>query len=83
MGLITTRPPLALRAKVMTCVITASALGGPFGRLAVGPIYDWGGLGAACAAVAGVMSLGALLFAGAALRADVREQGIVARPVTQ
>jgi predicted MFS family arabinose efflux permease len=31
MGLLTTRPPEALRAKVMTATITASALGGPAG----------------------------------------------------
>ena len=33
--------------------------------------------------VAGVMSLGAVLFATAALRADAREQRVLARPVTQ
>jgi hypothetical protein len=77
MGLITTRPPLALRAKVMTCVITASALGGPFGRLFVGPIYEWAGLGVMFAAIAGVLSLGAILFVAASLRAD-RSGGVVA-----
>lgn len=82
-GIISTRPPAELRAKVMTCVITASALGGPFGRLAVGPVYEWGGLDAMFAAVAGVMSLGAVLFATAALRADAREQRVLAQPVTQ
>jgi MFS family permease len=77
MGLITTRPPLALRAKVMTCVITASALGGPFGRLLVGPIYEWAGLGVMFAAIAGVLSLGAICFVAASLRAD-RAGGAVA-----
>ena len=40
MGILSTRPPLALRAKVMTAVMTASGLGGPLGRLAVGPVYQ-------------------------------------------
>jgi MFS family permease len=70
MGLITTRPPVALRAKVMTGVMTASALGGPAGRLAVGPIYEWRGLGVMFCAVAFTMSLGAILFVTVALRAD-------------
>jgi MFS family permease len=70
MGLITTRPPVALRAKVMTCVITASALGGPFGRLVVGPIYQWAGLDVMFAVIAGVLSIGAVLFVATSLRAD-------------
>ena len=70
MGLITTRPPAALRAKVMTGVMTASALGGPAGRLAVGPVYEWRGLGVMFCAVALTMSIGAILFVSVALRAD-------------
>src|SRR6266545_1744165 len=43
MGMITVRPPAAIRAKVMTAVMTASALGGPLGRVAVGPLFEgWG-----------------------------------------
>ena len=38
LGMISTRPPAALRAKVLTAVMTASGLGSPFGRLAVGPV---------------------------------------------
>ena len=69
-GIVTTRPPAAVRAKVMTAVMTASALGGPVGRLAVGPLAEWGGLGVTFAAVAGVMTLGATLFAATALRSE-------------
>jgi predicted MFS family arabinose efflux permease len=69
-GLLSTRPPEALRAKVMTAVMTASALGGPAGRLVVGPMFqDWG-ISATYAALAGALSLGALLFVAAVLRAD-------------
>lgn len=70
MGLLTTRPPEALRAKVMTAVMTASALGGPAGRLVVGPMFvDWG-ISATYAALAAAITLAALLFLGVALRGD-------------
>jgi len=79
MGLITTRPPAALRPKVMTAAITASALGGPLRRLAVGPVYEGSGLGTMFAAVVLTMSLGAVVFVAVALRAD--RAGGVATPV--
>jgi MFS family permease len=69
MGIITTRPPVALRAKVMTAVMAASGLGGPLGRLIIGPLYRWHGNGAVWVEIAGGMSVGALLFIVAALRA--------------
>jgi MFS family permease len=69
MGLITTRPPVALRAKVMTAVMAASGAGGPLGRLVIGPLYRWHGNAAVWAEIAGGMSLGALLFVFVALRA--------------
>jgi predicted MFS family arabinose efflux permease len=67
MALLTLRPPRALRAKVMTAVITASALGGPAGRLVVGPLYRFG-TGAMYAVIAAAFSVAALVFAAAALR---------------
>jgi predicted MFS family arabinose efflux permease len=70
MGMLSTRPPEALRAKVMTAVMTASALGGPAGRLVVGPMFVRWGIAAAYAMLAGAISLGALLFVLATLRAD-------------
>jgi MFS family permease len=68
MAIITTRPPAALRAKVMTTVLTASGLGGPAIRLLVGPVYSaWGNSGV-WIMMAGGLSLGALLFVATALR---------------
>ena len=73
MAILTTRPPAALRAKVMTATLTASGLGGPAVRLLVGPVYNgWGNAGV-WTMLAGGLSLGALLFAGAAMRADALE----------
>jgi MFS family permease len=67
MAIITTRPPVALRAKVMTAMLTASGLGGPAVRVLVGPIYAaWGNSGV-WIALAGGLSLGALLFCTTAL----------------
>ena len=68
MGLISVRPPVALRAKVMTAVMTASGLGSPIGRLVVGPIYRGAGNTGVWIEIAGGMTLGALLFIGAVLR---------------
>jgi len=69
MGIITTRPPAALRAKVLTAVMAASATGGPAGRLVIGPIYRWAGNAGVWTEVAGGMTLGALLFIAAVARA--------------
>jgi MFS family permease len=67
MGILTTRPPAALRAKVTTAVLTASGLGAPVGRLAIGPIYQRFGNTGTWLALAGGLSVGAVLFAAAAL----------------
>jgi predicted MFS family arabinose efflux permease len=68
MGILTTRPPAALRAKVMAAVLTASGLGAPLGRLAIGPVFQRYGNSGTWVALAGGLSLGALLFVAAALR---------------
>jgi MFS family permease len=68
MGIITTRPPAALRAKVLTAVMAASASGGPAGRLVIGPLYSVGGNAGVWIEIAGGMTLGALLFVAAVLR---------------
>jgi predicted MFS family arabinose efflux permease len=67
MAIMTTRPPVALRAKVMTAVLTASGLGGPVGRLLVGPVYNWSGNAGVWVLLAGGVSLGAVLFATVAV----------------
>ena len=71
MGLISTRPPEALRAKVMTAVMTASALGGPAGRVVVGPLFENWGIAATYATIAGALRFAAVLFVLATLRQDV------------
>jgi len=64
MGILTTKPPAALRAKVMTAVLTFSGLGGPGIRLLVGPVFRaWGNAGV-WVMLAGGVTLGALLFIG-------------------
>jgi MFS family permease len=68
MGIITTRPPAALRAKVLTAVMAASASGGPAGRLVIGPLYRVGGNPGVWIEIAGGMTVGALLFIAAVLR---------------
>ncbi|HVU76068.1 MAG TPA: MFS transporter [Gaiellaceae bacterium] len=70
MGIITTRPPAALRAKVMTAVMAASGAGGPLGRLIVGPVYGWAGNAGVWIEVAGGMTVGGLLFIAAVLRSS-------------
>jgi MFS family permease len=78
LGILSTRPPLALRAKVMTAVMTASGLGGPVGRLAVGPVYRAFGNAGVWIMVAGGLSIGAVLWIAAALRRQTDEVAGVA-----
>ena len=73
MGILTTRPPVALRAKVMTATLTASGLGGPGMRLLVGPVYKWHGNMGVWILLAGGLSLGAALFSLAAMRGDAAD----------
>ena len=73
MALISTRPPVALRAKVMTAVMAASGLGGPVGRLVIGPLFRFGGNSAVWIEIAGGMSIGAALFIAAVVRAGAAE----------
>jgi MFS family permease len=62
MGILSTRPPVALRAKVMTGVMTASGLGAPVGRLVAGPVFvRWGNAGV-WILIAGGLTVGSLLF---------------------
>jgi MFS family permease len=68
MGLVTARPPAALRAKVLTAVMAASATGGPVGRLVIGPIYRFAGNPGVWTEIAGGMTLGAVLFTAAVVR---------------
>jgi MFS family permease len=84
MGILTTRPPAALRARVLTTVLTASGLGSPLGRLAVGPVYRFAGNGGVWVLIAGGLSLGSVLFIAAAVRgsADDAPSGVGVPSVT-
>jgi MFS family permease len=73
MGILSTRPPVALRAKVMTAVLTASGLGSPVGRLVVGPVFHAAGNEGVWLAIAGGLSLGAVLWIVAAARGSAGE----------
>jgi predicted MFS family arabinose efflux permease len=79
MGLLTTRPPAALRARVMTAVLTVSGLGSPLGRLAVGPVYRAAGNAGVWVLIAGGLSVGSVLFVAAAIRGSAGDAADVAR----
>jgi MFS family permease len=67
-GLLTTRPPEAVRAKVMTAVLTFALLAGPAGLLVAGPLLErWGARPVFVLVAAGQLSAAAF-FAAVALR---------------
>jgi len=72
-GILTTRPPESVRPKVLTAVMTASALGVPLGRVLIGPIYNAGGNEAVWLSIAAGMSVGAVLFIAAVLRGSASD----------
>ena len=83
MGMLTTRPPVALRAKVMTAVLAASGSGGPLGRLLIGPLYRYGGNAAVWTEIAGGMTVGAVLFVIVAARAPAEvPTAVQAEPIS-
>ena len=67
-GVITMRTPEALRAKVMTAVLTFAMLAGPLGLLAVGPLLAGIGVYKVFLVVAAGQTLASLVFALSALR---------------
>jgi MFS family permease len=78
LGLLSTRPPVALRAKVMTAVMTASGLGAPVGRLFVGPVFRAAGNEGVWLAISGGLSVGAVLWIIAAERGSAGEAAALA-----
>jgi MFS family permease len=67
-GLLTTRTPAAVRAKVMTAVLTFALLAGPAGLLAAGPLLEgWGARPVFLLVAAGQLA-GAVFFAAVAFR---------------
>jgi MFS family permease len=81
MGMLTTRPPAALRAKVMTAVLAASGSGGPLGRLIIGPLYRYHGNAAVWTEIAGGMTVGAVLFVIVVARAPA-DAAVQATPMS-
>ncbi|MDX6415114.1 MAG: hypothetical protein QOH23_2524 [Gaiellaceae bacterium] len=70
LAILTTRPPAALRPKVMTAVMTISVIIGPLGFLAVGQSLQYVGLTTVFLVSAAAFSAGALAFSAAALRGE-------------
>lgn len=76
-SVITVRTPPALRAKVMTAVVTFATVAGPLGLVAVGPLLGVLGARTGFGLIAGGMTASALFFVGVALRADQHEPSSV------
>jgi predicted MFS family arabinose efflux permease len=81
LGILTVRPPEALRPKVITAVMTISVVIGPLGFLAVGQALQHVGMPVVFLAIAAGFSAGALAFSAAVRRGDgAREEEADARP---
>jgi MFS family permease len=74
-GILTTRTPEALRAKVMTAVITLATIAGPIGLLVAGPLIEHEGLPSTFGIVAAGETAVSLLFI--ALLARFRRSQVV------
>jgi MFS family permease len=68
-GMLTTRPPEELRAKVLTATMAVATAAGPLGMLACGQLLGLTGVHVVLGCIAAGDTLGALLFATVALRA--------------
>jgi MFS family permease len=78
-GVITMRTPEAIRAKVMTGVLTFALLAGPLGLFLGGPLLQWIGPHAVFVVVAAGQLLAAIPFAVGALRRDPAFQAVPSR----
>jgi MFS family permease len=76
-GVITTRTPEALRAKVMTAVLTFAMLAGPLGLVVVGPLLEGIGVHRVFLVIAAGQTLAALPFALVALRQPTEKRNEV------
>jgi MFS family permease len=76
LAIITVRPPESLRPKVVTAVMTISALIGPLGFLAVGQALQHVGISVVFLVVAAAFSVGALAFAAALRRGQAEGDAI-------
>jgi hypothetical protein len=78
LGILTVRPPEALRPKVITGVMTISVLIGPLGFLAVGQALQYVGMPVVFLAIAVGFSAGALAFAAALRRGEQKGDAVPA-----
>jgi MFS family permease len=78
-SIMTTRPPEALRAKVMTAVITFATLAGPIGLVGIGPLLQTFGAHPVFVGLAGGALGSALYFVAVVVR--YRSSSPVAEPV--
>ena len=74
-GVITTRTPEALRAKVMTAVLTFALLAGPVGLLVVGPLLQGIGVYRVFLVIAAGQTFASAIFAAAAFRRPAQPGG--------
>jgi predicted MFS family arabinose efflux permease len=79
LGILTVRPPEALRPKVLTAVMTISVVIGPLGFLAVGQALQHVGMGVVFLAIAAAFSAGALAFSAAVRRGEEEGDAVPAR----
>jgi MFS family permease len=70
LGILTVRPPEALRPKVITAVMTISVVIGPLGFLAVGQALQYVGMTVVFLAIAAGFTAGAVAFAAALRRGE-------------
>ena len=78
LGILTVRPPEALRPKVITAVMTISVLIGPLGFLAVGQALQYVGMTVVFLAIAAGFSAGAFAFAAALRRGEEERDAVPA-----
>jgi len=74
LSILTVRPPVSLRPKVITAVMTVSALIGPLGFLAVGQALQHVGIRVVALGIAAGFTAAALAFSAATRRGDAGEE---------
>jgi hypothetical protein len=73
-GMLTVRTPEALRAKVMTAVLTVATMAGPLGFLAAGEALRYVSFSTFFVVLPAFLALGGLAFAGALLANRPRQE---------
>jgi predicted MFS family arabinose efflux permease len=78
LGIVTVRPPEALRPKVITAVMTIAVIIGPLGFLAVGQALQYVGMSVVFLAIAAGFTVGALAFVAALRRGEQEGDAVLA-----